>query len=71
MTTFADSASLRQSGAAGGAGRALRISKPFKERRMAVQFRTMGCMWSIILSIVLTLIVNLALRGCSGGMSHW
>lgn len=38
---------------------------------MAVQFRTMGCMWSIILSIVLTLIVNLALRGCSGGMSHW
>lgn len=33
---------------------------------MAMQFRTSGCLYSIILSIVLTVVLNLALRGCSG-----
>jgi hypothetical protein len=38
---------------------------------MAVQFRTMGCLTSIILSIVLTVVLNLLLRGCSGGGPSW
>jgi hypothetical protein len=38
---------------------------------MAVQFRTSGCLYSIILSIVLTVVLNLALRGCSGGGPGW
>jgi len=33
---------------------------------MAVQFRTTGCLTSIILSIILTVVLNLLLRGCSG-----
>jgi len=45
-----------------------RDSQPWNDR-MAVQFRTSGCLWSIILSIVLTVLLNLALRGCSGGPS--
>ena len=39
--------------------------------RMAVQFRTMGCLTSIILSIILTVVLNLLLRGCSGGGPSW
>lgn len=31
---------------------------------MPVQFRTSGCLMSIILSIVLTVVLNLALRAC-------
>jgi hypothetical protein len=31
---------------------------------MAMKVRTTGCMWSIILSVVLTLVLNLLLRGC-------
>lgn len=38
---------------------------------MAMQVRTTGCMFSIIASIVLTIILNLALRGCSGGAPGW
>jgi len=38
---------------------------------MPVRFRTSGCLWSIILSVVLTVLLNLALRGCSGGGPHW
>jgi hypothetical protein len=34
---------------------------------MAMQVRTRGCMFSIIASIVLTIVLNLALRGCSTG----
>lgn len=33
---------------------------------MAVRFRSAGCLWSIILSVVLTVVLNLALRGCAG-----
>lgn len=33
---------------------------------MAVRFRSAGCLWSIIASIVLTVVLNLALRGCAG-----
>ena len=33
---------------------------------MAVQIRTMGCLTSIVLSIILTVMLNLLLRGCSG-----
>jgi len=32
---------------------------------MPVRFRMVGCWWSIILSIVLTVLLNLMLRGCS------
>lgn len=38
---------------------------------MPVQFRTRGCLWSVVLSIVLTVLLNLAIRGCSGGGPHW
>lgn len=34
---------------------------------MAMQVRTTGCMYSIIASIVLTVLLNVMLRGCSGG----
>jgi hypothetical protein len=32
---------------------------------MPVRIRTAGCWWSILLSVVLTILVNLLLRGCS------
>ena len=31
---------------------------------MPLRVRTTGCMWSIILSIALTLVLNLAIRSC-------
>ena len=31
---------------------------------MAVRFRTYGCLFSIIASLLLTLLLNLALRAC-------
>jgi hypothetical protein len=34
---------------------------------MAMQVRTSGCMFSIIASIVLTILLNVVLRGCSTG----
>lgn len=33
---------------------------------MAIQIRTSGCLFSIIASIVLTVLLNLMLRGCAG-----
>lgn len=33
---------------------------------MAAKVRVVGCWTSIILSIVLTILLNLLLRGCSG-----
>ena len=33
---------------------------------MAMQVRSGGCMFSIIASIVLTVLLNVILRGCSG-----
>jgi hypothetical protein len=36
---------------------------------MAVQFRTSGCLTSIVLSIILTIVLNLLVRACSGGAS--
>jgi hypothetical protein len=32
---------------------------------MQVRFSKAGCLWSIILSIVLTVLLNLALRACA------
>jgi hypothetical protein len=32
---------------------------------MPIRFRTSGCLFSIIASIVLTIVLNLMLRGCS------
>jgi len=32
---------------------------------MAIQVRTTGCVFSIIASIVLTIVLNLLIRGCS------
>ena len=34
---------------------------------MAIRFQKSGCMFSIVASIVLTLLLNLLLRGCSTG----
>lgn len=34
---------------------------------MAMQVRTRGCMFSIIASIVLTILLNVMLRACSQG----
>jgi len=34
---------------------------------MPVKIRMVGCWTSIILSIVLTILLNLMLRGCNGG----
>jgi len=33
---------------------------------VAIKVRTTGCLFSIIASIVLTVAINLMLRGCSG-----
>lgn len=33
---------------------------------MPVKVRTWGCLTSIIVSVVLTIVLNLALRGCAG-----
>ena len=33
---------------------------------MPVEFRRSGCLWSIIASVLLTIVLNLMLRGCSG-----
>jgi hypothetical protein len=33
---------------------------------MAMQVRSSGCLFSIIASVVLTVLLNLMLRGCSG-----
>ena len=32
---------------------------------MAIRFRTSGCLFSIIASIALTILLNLALRACA------
>lgn len=33
---------------------------------MAMQVRTSGCLFSIIASVILTILLNVMLRGCSG-----
>ena len=33
---------------------------------MPVRFRTSGCVASIVLSILLTVVLNIALRSCAG-----
>lgn len=33
---------------------------------MAMQVRTSGCLFSIIASVILTILLNLMIRGCSG-----
>jgi hypothetical protein len=38
---------------------------------MAVQFRTSGCLYSIIVSVVLTILLNVALRACTAGGPSW
>jgi hypothetical protein len=38
---------------------------------MAMQVRTSGCMYSIIASVVLTIVLNVLLRACSGGTAGW
>jgi hypothetical protein len=43
----------------------------YRSERMAVQFRTSGCLYSIIVSIVLTVLLNLAIHSCSGGGPRW
>lgn len=42
-----------------------------RQSAMAVRFRSSGCLWSIVMSVVLTVILNLALRGCTGGGPSW
>ncbi len=38
-----------------------------KEKRMAFRVRSTGCMFSIVASIVLTILLNVLLRACSSG----
>lgn len=38
---------------------------------MRMQFRTSGCLYSIIISVVLTILLNVALRGCAAGGPSW
>jgi hypothetical protein len=38
---------------------------PFESRIVPIQFRTSGCVFSIIASIVLTIVLNLLLRSCA------
>ena len=33
---------------------------------MPVRFRSVGCLWSIIASVVLTIVLNVMLRACAG-----
>jgi hypothetical protein len=32
---------------------------------MAIRFRSSGCLFSILASVILTVVLNLMLRGCS------
>jgi hypothetical protein len=34
---------------------------------MALRVKTSGCFWSIVISVVLTVLLNLVLRACGGG----
>jgi hypothetical protein len=34
---------------------------------MPIRVKTTGCFWSIVISIVLTVLLNLMLRSCGGG----
>jgi hypothetical protein len=34
---------------------------------MALRVKTSGCFWSLVISVVLTVLLNLLLRGCGGG----
>ena len=44
-----------------------RIDHPYaREQPMPFQVRSAGCMFSIIASIVLTILLNVGLRACSG-----
>ncbi len=38
---------------------------------MAVRFRTTGCLASIVISVVLTIVLNLLLYACSGRGFSW
>lgn len=38
---------------------------------MAVRFRMTGCLASIVISVVLTIVLNLLLYACSGGGPSW
>jgi hypothetical protein len=40
---------------------------PSKDDAMPVQIRSSGCLFSIIASIVLTVVLNLVLRSCGAG----
>jgi hypothetical protein len=44
-----------------------RIGRCFEGVSMPGKFRVTGCWMSIILSIVLTVLLNLMLRGCNAG----
>jgi hypothetical protein len=34
---------------------------------MAIRFQRSGCLWSIVASVFLTIVLNVMLRACSGG----
>ncbi len=38
---------------------------------MRVRFQWGGCVFSIVASIVLTVLLNLVLRGCGAGAPSW
>jgi hypothetical protein len=38
---------------------------------VAIRFQRSGCLFSIVASIFLTVVLNLLLRGCSGHGASW
>lgn len=38
---------------------------------MQFRFHRSGCLWSIVASVFLTIVLNLLLRACSGGGATW
>jgi hypothetical protein len=48
-----------------GTTSALWQATPFASVAVPVQFKTSGCLFSIVASIVLTIVLNLLLRACA------
>jgi hypothetical protein len=38
---------------------------------MAIQVKTTGCWWSLVISVVLTVLLNLMLRACGHASVGW
>jgi len=49
---------------------AARIIPAMLRWNMPVRFQKSGCLWSIVISVFLTIMLNVMLRACAGG-SDW